>query len=323
MRWSAVTSPSAPGAVRLHGARDHESASIPPAGLVQLGGSVLLLSSAWPLTKQAIQLGASPLWFAEGRAVLSGIVALLFVCLTGRLRTPRRPDLPATFAIALFQLAGFFALAHAAVAWVPAGRTAVLANTTTIFVVPLSLLILHERISSRRWIATALGLGGVVVLMGPWAIDWSRRDILVGHAFLLGAALSWSIAIIVIRRAPPRLSMLELMPWCFAIASLAMLPLVLFEAPHGGFGPHPLAWAWLGFIGLFAGPVGTWCVMQATATLPTVVSSVGFLATPAVGLILSNLMLDEPLTPDLLTGSALILGGVGVAAWPTRRARAA
>ena len=54
MRWSAVTSPSAPGAVRLHGARDHESASIPPAGLVQLGGSVLLLSSAWPLTKQAI-----------------------------------------------------------------------------------------------------------------------------------------------------------------------------------------------------------------------------------------------------------------------------
>ncbi len=63
--------------------------------------------------------------------------------------------------------------------------------------------------------------------------------------------------------------------------------------------------------------------MQATATLPTVVSSVGFLATPAVGLILSNLMLDEPLTPDLLTGSALILGGVGVAAWPTRRVRAA
>ena len=223
-----------------------------------------------------------------------------FLWVTGRLRLPGRADLCATFAIGLFQLAGFFVLVHVAVAWVPAGRTAVLANATTIFVVPLSLLLLHERISARRWVATALGLGGVAVLVGPWAIDWS---ILVGHAFLLGAALSWSIAMIVIRRTPPRLSMLELLPWCFAVASLAMLPVMLAEAPHGGYGSHPLAWAWLGFIGLFAGPVGTWCVMQATATLPMVVSSVGFLATPAVGLILSNLMLDEPFTPDLLLGS--------------------
>jgi drug/metabolite transporter (DMT)-like permease len=49
------------------------------------------------------------------------------------------------------------------------------------------------------------------------------------------------------------------------------------------------------------------------------VSSVGFLATPAVGLILSNLMLGEPFTPDLLIGSALILGGVAFAARPERR----
>jgi drug/metabolite transporter (DMT)-like permease len=53
------------------------------------------------------------------------------------------------------------------------------------------------------------------------------------------------------------------------------------------------------------------------------VSSVGFLATPAAGLILSNLMLGERLTPDLLFGSALILGGVGLAAWRPRRRRPA
>ena len=102
-----------------------ELPGIPRSGLVQLAGSVLFFGSAWPLTKQAISLGASPLWFAEGRAVLSGTMSLLLVCLAGRLRLPRRPDLPAVIAIGLFQLAGFFALAHAAVAWVPAGRTAV------------------------------------------------------------------------------------------------------------------------------------------------------------------------------------------------------
>ncbi len=75
----------------------------------------------------------------------------------------------------------------------------------------------------------------------------------------------------------------------------------------------------LAYIGLIASPFGTWCVIQATATLPTVVSSVGFLTTPAISLILANLLLGEPITADLLAGSALIIFGVGVAAWPTRR----
>ena len=45
--------------------------SMPTAGLLQLAVSVVLLSSAWPLTKIALSLGSTPLWFAEGRAVLS------------------------------------------------------------------------------------------------------------------------------------------------------------------------------------------------------------------------------------------------------------
>ena len=293
------------------------------SGLLELGASVLLLSSAWPLTKRALALGASPLWFAEGRAVLSGIVAFAALGLTGRLRLPCRADLASLFGIGLLQLAGFFLLVHAAVAWVPAGRTAVLANATTIFVLPLSTFVLGERVGARRWLGALVGLAGIATLMGPWAIDWRDREALIGHAFLLGAAFSWSLAIIILRRRPPHSSMFAILPWCFAVASLAMLPLVLIEAPRGGFGPHPEAWASLAYVGLLAGPVGTWCVMQATASLPVAVSSIGFLATPAAGLMLSNLMLGERLTPDLLIGSALILGGVGLAAWPARRGRRA
>ena len=40
--------------------------------------------------------------------------------------------------------------------------------------------------------------------MNPWAIDWTSRDTLIGHAFLLGASFSWSVAIIVIRVTTPR-----------------------------------------------------------------------------------------------------------------------
>jgi O-acetylserine/cysteine efflux transporter len=294
-------------------------ARVPLIGLVHMAASVFLLSSAWPLTKLALMHGTTPLWFAEARAVLSLLTALVLVALRGRIRRPGREDLPAVLAVGLLQLGLFFALVHAAVAWVPAGRTAILANTTTIWVVPLSMLVLHEAIPLRRWLAAGLGLIGILLLMSPWSIDWRDRSVLIGHLFLLGASLAWGIAIIVVRGARPRQSMFALLPWCFALASLSLLPLVVWEAPHGQFAPGAVAWGAMAYIGLLAGPVGTWCIMEATVLLPTMVTSVGFLATPAVGLVLSNLVLGEPFTPDLLAGSAMILGGVGIAAWPGRR----
>jgi drug/metabolite transporter (DMT)-like permease len=113
--------------------------------------------------------------------------------------------------------------------------------------------------------------------------------------------------------------MFALLPWCFLLAACILLPLLLLHAPGGTFGHAPISWIALGYIGLIAGPLGTWCVMEATAKLPTLVSSLGFLTTPAVSLLIATVFLHEPLTNDLLLGSALIMAGVAVAAWPGRR----
>src|ERR1700731_2306411 len=89
--------------------------TIPIGGLLQLLASVVLLSSAWPLTKIALAAGSTPLWFAEGRAVLSGLTASALLLVVGRFRVPTRTDLPAMFAIGGLQLGTYFALAHEAV----------------------------------------------------------------------------------------------------------------------------------------------------------------------------------------------------------------
>ena len=112
--------------------------------------------------------------------------------------------------------------------------------------------------------------------------------------------------------------MFVLLPWCFLVSSVVLLPVVWWQAPQGTLG-SPAAWWALGYIGLLASPLGTWCVMEATAKLPALVASVGFLTTPAISLIAANVFLHEPLTPDLLAGSALIMAGVGCAAWSGRR----
>jgi drug/metabolite transporter (DMT)-like permease len=289
--------------------------AVPAAPLLQLGLSVAFLGSSWPITKLAVDGGASPLWFAAGRAALSSLSALAVLMLMSRPRLPGRADMPSLLSVGFFQLTAFFALVHQAVAWVPAGRAVILSHLTTVFAVPLSVLLLHESIPARRWLGVALGIAGIVVLMGPWAIDWSSRNVAIGHLFLLAAAFCLSLAMIVVRHSPPQLGMLELLPWCFALATIGLASLAVW---HGGaVGSWPAASLWsLLYIGAVAGPIGTWGIMQVSARLPAIVTSVGFLMIPAAGLTMATLR--EPLRPDLLAGSALILGGVGCAAWPQR-----
>lgn len=96
-------------------------------------------------------------------------------------------------------------------------------------------------------------------------------------------------------------------------------PLTKITLAAGSTPLRPVSWWALAYIGMIAGPLGTWCVTQATASLPAPVSSLGSLATPAVSRILANVFLQEAFTLGLVLGLALIIGGVGFAAWPARR----
>lgn len=287
---------------------------MPPAlaGLRYLAVSTVLFGGIWPVTKHALA-HATPLWFALNRAGLAAVVSAVLLALVGRLRLPSFADLPTVVGIGALQLGVFFALTHLALDFVPAGRTAILSNVTVFWLVPLSVLALGEQVSPRQWVAAAGGLGGVLVLMAPWAaVPAGSASPLAGYALLLGASLAWSFAILATRRFPPRRPVLELLPWCFGLGTLLLLPLALLREPGGGIGQE--AWPYAAFVGAVAAPVGTWATIEAGRRLSGVLASLGFLLIPAFGVALSNIWLGEPLGWDVLLGGALILGSVAVAA---------
>ncbi len=275
--------------------------------------AVVLFGGAWPVTKAALA-NATPMWFAVGRVVLAAGVSALVLAMLGRLRLPRRGDIPSIIGLGVFQLGGFFILAHAAVAMVEAGRTAIISAVVTYWLIPLSVLVLGEKVPPHRWVAAGLGLAGVAVLSGPWAVDWMDLDARLGHAMLVGAALLWTLAIISTRKWPPPTPVFELLPWCFALATLVILPFALVLEPQGGiFGP---AWPYMLYIGLIVAPIGTWCVIEVGRRLPGAVASVAFLLVPAFGVLVSTLWLGEPVGWDIALGGGLIVASVVLAARP-------
>ncbi len=284
------------------------------SGLLHLLAGVTLFGISWPLTKLALDEGAPPMLFAFLRLALAALILGASLGARGRLRLPGRGAIPTLVAIGVFQLFGFYALAHEALVSVPAGRTAILANATTFWVAPLSLVILRERASRRRWLAAALGLAGVVVLCEPWSAGLGA-GVLRGEALLLGAALSWSLAIVFLRRFPPR-RVMDLLPWCFALAALCLAPFTFGERLADFRHLDLPGWVALATVGCAIGPFGTWCITEASIRLPALLSSVGFLGSPALGLTLSVLFLAEPVDRALAAGTVLILGAVALAAWP-------
>jgi drug/metabolite transporter (DMT)-like permease len=84
--------------------------------------------------------------------------------------------------------------------------------------------------------------------------------------------------------------------------------------PRGGVGPS--SWWVVFLIGALAAPIGTWAVSESTRHLNAVVSSLGLLLAPVVGVALATVWLQEPLGWDLLLGGALIVVSVLLA---TRR----
>jgi drug/metabolite transporter (DMT)-like permease len=161
----------------------------PLAGLRYLAVSVTLFGGIWPITKHALEHGASPLWFALNRAGLATLTSALLLLALRRFRVPARSDLPAVVAIGLLQLGGFFALTHLALDYVPAGRTAILCNVTVFWLIPLSVWVLGDRVSPRQWWAAAVGLAGVLALMAPWSLlaGGASLAMLPGYALLLAA----------------------------------------------------------------------------------------------------------------------------------------
>ena len=275
-------------------------------GLLAL--AVLLLGTAWPAMKIGLA-GATPIWFAAGRAILGAVASFLLLPWLGQLRLPARRDLAIVLSVGLFQLTFFFMLANIGLGYLPAGRSAVLAYTTALWLVPLAVLV-GERVPRRRWLGVAVGLLGIVVLADPLAQDWHDSGVLAGSALLLLASLSWALAIFHARRHVWHLTPLQALPWQLLLAAVLLtLFAVLFE-PQGRIAPSGGVLLSLIYLGVVAGPAAAWAATSVARALPTVVTSLGFLGVPAIGLVISTLWLGEAVTPTLVLGAVLIALGL-------------
>jgi len=277
-----------------------------------LAVAIAASATSWVAAKVGLS-DATPVWYALGRAWLSTLAGFAMLAALGKFRLPTRADLPVILSVGTLQLGLFFMLINLGIERLTAGRSIVIAYTTTLWIVPLAGLLIGEWPNRRQLLGVAIGFAGVFVLLWPALEQIDGVDSLSGYGFLLAAALCWALAILHARRHRWRLMPLQVMPWQMLYAAVLLIPLALIAEPGGRIGWSATSLVPLAFIGLVAGPLITWSTTSVAKMLPAVAASLGFLLTPAAGIALSTLWLGEALGLDLLFGAGLVLAGAAVA----------
>lgn len=283
----------------------------PPAAAALLGAVIVLWGVNWPIMKIGLA-DIGPFAFGAVRMGAAALILAGIALARGRLRLPDREDWPIVASIGLLQLGVYVGLITWALQSVDAGRSAVLAYTTALWVVPGAALLLGERLSRAKAAGFALGMAGVAAMFQPAAVDWSDRDALVGNAVLLFAAMVWAAQILHARGHRWRAPLLDLAWLQFALGTLVLAAAALVL--EGG---RPIGWTpSLVAVLLYNGPVATaFCftaMISVQRALPAVSTSLGTLGVPLVGVLSSALWLGEPVGLPLLAGLALIAGGIAL-----------
>ncbi len=276
-------------------------------------GLLLLIIILWGANWTVMKVGLTyipPLTFAAARMVMGAIILTIVAAAVGQLRPPSRHDWPIVLSVGLIQMGAFMALTTFALQFVPAGRSAILAYTTPLWVVPIAALVLHERLSPLKKTGFLFGLGGVVVLFNPLGFDWTDRNVLIGNGTLLFAALLWALLIVQIRGHRWEGTPLSLGPWQFAAGGCLLIPLALLVE-----GTRSIQWsAELGWVLFYNGPLATafcfWAMVTVNRALPAVTTSIAMLGVPAFGVLTATVILGEPVTPTNILGFLLIGGGL-------------
>ena len=276
-----------------------------------LGIVVLAWGFTWPINKVVVE-SVPPLWAVVVRTAIGAVAMFALALAARRLTPPPRADLPVLLSITLLHIVGFTTLSMYGLQLVPAGRSAVLAYTTPLWVVPGASLFLGERLTARRGLGVAIGLAGLAVLFNPLEFDWTQRAVVLGNGAILAAALLWAANILHIRGHAWRSTPFDLLPWEMLLGTLILMPLAWLASGPPAFELTPQLTVLFLYAGLPGSALAYWASAMAGRRLPAVTVSLGLLATPLLSILVATLWLGERPTVSLLAAAGLIIGGVAI-----------
>lgn len=172
--------------------------------------------------------------------------------------------------------------------------------------------------TGRIWLGTVLGLAGVAIVARPHGVP--ERGHLLGIGALLVASVSWTIGSLYAQTVPKKLPVFSAaaIEMLAGGAFLALQAVVFREDWHRLMNASRDVWLGLLYLAIFGSLVGFTAFAYCLNHLPATTVGTYAYVNPVVAVLLGHVFMNEPLSPGLVTGGALILTAVVLTTWRSR-----
>jgi drug/metabolite transporter (DMT)-like permease len=276
---------------------------------VRPGGYALVAAAAcgwgtWPLI-----LRRAPMSAALQSAVMLGVLTVVSLAFMARDRVAAKATAAQWLVVAWL---GVGDALNVVLFFAAYQRTSVAVAVLTHYLTPIFValgapLVVGERARARTFVAVAIALAGLVLLLEPWRTA-SARD-LAGAALGAGSAVFYASNVLLTKRVTPVFSGSELM-FFHGLVAAALLFALVPAADYAAVSGRSLAILAGGAIG--PGALGGLFFVWGLRRVPASHASVLTLLEPLVAMLLAATVLGEGLGLAPLLGGALILVGAGV-----------
>jgi len=207
-----------------------------------------------------------------------------------------------------------FLLFNKGVQLLPAGRTGLLINFGQVANIVLARIVLGEALTAHRLIGATLTLAGVATVATIGSDGSGDGDgSITGAILLMLASIAWATYAVAQRRASRRANVSQLLSPIFVLATLVSAVALASSAAWrnpGGAGPTAMLVAAVG-----VSTVAPYLLYsRGQELLDIVVLTIVLASTPVFAVLLSWLLLGEPITERMIVGGIVILAGILVVA---------
>ncbi len=277
----------------------------------------LAIVAAWGLSYAAIRAAVReipPFTLAFFRFLLAALVVWP-IYRRGERRAVRPGDRWGLLLLGLTGVTLYFAFENTGLQYTTASHGAMIAATIPLCVELAAARAKGHRLPRQALAAALVALAGVFILVRPGSGEGAS---LVGDLLMFGAVASWVAYTFLAERLAGRYPGFQVTHIIQVIGVASFLPGALVETLLRPWRwPSASAWGGVVFLGIFCTAMAYHVWNRAIADLGVTTASNLLYGVPVVGVLGGVVLLDEPFTPSLALGSALILAGV---IWANRAA---
>ncbi|MDO8847396.1 MAG: DMT family transporter [Coriobacteriia bacterium] len=189
-----------------------------------------------------------------------------------------------------------------------------LGYTGPVFVAALTPLVVGERFDRRIVLPLGLALGGIVIILAQHGLALGGGRQALGAGLAAASALTYAALLLRSKKIIRDISSGALMLGEYGVASIVLLPLVIWSYTHGGAPTSAGAYAALATLGVVHTALTGFVFLSGLRRVRADHAGILMYAEPVSAVIFAALFLSEPLTAATLIGGTLVvLGGVLVA----------